>query len=298
MKKSYLFIFLLFLSLGLKAQELNVKVKVSAPRLNLVDPKVFQTLEKQISDFLNRTKWTEDEFEDFEKIEANVNISITGELSATSFAADIFIQTVRPVYNSNYKSQVLNFVDKVTFQYQEFQPIENSYNTYYDPLSSLLTYYAYLMLGADYDTYSLLGGDKYYQVAQKIINSISSTSNAMASEWRSDGDKRNKYWIIENILNPRVRPLRQAIYEYYINCLDKMAEDASRSRAVMLSALTTANNVHRAYPNSVVIPLFVDSNRDEIIEIFQGGGRGEQSKVYDIMVQLDPAQASRYNSIK
>lgn len=298
MKKSILFIFLIFLSFAAKAQELNVKVKVNAPRLNLVDPKVFQTLENQISNFLNRTKWTDDEFEEFEKIEANLNITITGELTATSFAADVFLQTVRPIYNSNYKSQVLNFLDKVSFSYQEFQPIENSYNTYYDPLSSLLTYYAYLMLGSDYDTYSLLGGDKHFQVAQKIINAIPSSSNAMASEWRSDGDQRNKYWIIENILNPRVRPLRQAIYDYYINSMDKMSEDASRSRAVMLSALTTANNVHRAYPNSVVISLFVDSKRNEIIEIFKGGGRGEQSKVYDIMVFLDPAQASRYNSIK
>ncbi|MBT8233338.1 MAG: DUF4835 family protein, partial [Bacteroidia bacterium] len=161
MKRSFVLIILLSCALFLKAQELNIKVKVNAPRLNLVDPKVFETLEKQISEFLNNTRWTDDEFEPHEKIEGNVNVTITGELSATSFAADFFIQTIRPVYNSNYKSQILNFVDKVSFSYQEFQPIENSYNTYYDPLSSLLTYYAYLMLAADYDTFEMLGGDKY-----------------------------------------------------------------------------------------------------------------------------------------
>ncbi|MBT8234547.1 MAG: DUF4835 family protein, partial [Bacteroidia bacterium] len=149
-----------------------------------------------------------------------------------------------------------------------------------------------------YDTFEMLGGEKYYQVAQKIVNAIQTSIKSLAGEWQSGGDNRNKYWIIENMLNPRVRPLRQAIYDYYINSIDRMHEDASRSRAVMLSALTTAGSVHRSYPNSVAISLFVDSKRNEIIDIFKGAGRGEQTKVYDIMVQLDPAQASRYNSIR
>jgi len=298
MKKNFLLIILFISSVALKAQELNIKVKVSAPRLNLVDPKVFQTLESQISEFINKTKWTDDSFEENEKIEGNLNITITAENSATSFSADIFLQTIRPVFNSNYKSQVLNFVDKVNFTYQEYQPIENSFNSYYDPLSSLLTYYSFLIIGADYDTFSILGGDKYYQAAQKIVASIPSNLSALVPEWNSLGNVRNKYWMTENLLNPRVRPLRQALYEYYINSLDKMSEDPSRSRAIMLSALTSINSVHQAYPNSVVIPLFVDSKRSEIIEIFKGGGRGEQSKVYNIMVNLDPSQASQYNSIR
>jgi len=298
MKKNFLFVVLLLTAMALKAQELNIQVKVSAPRLNLVDPKVFQTMEKQISEFVNNTRWTDDQFEPKEKIEGNLNITITSEISATSFTADIYIQTLRPVFNSNYKSQVLNFVDKVSFEYQEYQPIENSFNSYYDPLSSLFTFYSYLILGADYDTFAQLGGDKHYQVAQKIVSSIPSNITALRSEWTSEGSDRNKYWIMENIMNPRVRPLRQSIYEYYINSMDRMHEDASRSRAIMLSALTSINSVHRSYPNSVVVPLFVDSKRNEIIEIFKGGGRGEQSKVYDIMVLLDPSQASQYNSLR
>lgn len=298
MKKNLLIFVLLISFIQLRSQELNIKVDVSAPQLNLVDPKTFTTLQNQISEFLNNTRWTDHEYEEHEKIEGNINVTITSELSATSFTADVFIQTIRPVYNSNYKSQVVNYVDKISFAYQEFQPIENSVNSYFDPLSSSLTYYAYLILGADYDTFSMLGGDEYYQTAQKIISSVPTSNKAFVREWQSGGDRRNKYWIIENMLNPRVRPLRQALYDYYINSLDRMHEDASRSRAVMLSAITTANSVNRSYPNSVAISLFVDSKRNEIIEIFKGGGRGEQSKVYDLMVQMDPAQASRYNSIK
>lgn len=288
---------LLFSTLA-KSQELNINVDVSAPRLNLVDPKVFETMESQISDFINKTKWTDDEFEEFEKIEGNINITITAELSATSFAADIYVQSIRPVFNSNYKTQVVNFLDKVSFNYREFQPIQNSYNAFYDPLSSLLTFYVYLIIGADYDTYSLLGGDPHFETAQNIVNSIPTSNQSLVGEWGSQGDTRNKYWITENIRNARIRPMRQALYDYYINGLDKMHEDAARSRAVMVSALTTAKDVHRSYPNSAFMQMFVNAKREEIIEIFKGAGRGEQSKVYDIMVNLDPSQASRYSGIK
>ena len=297
MRKLFILVFLIT-GTFLKAQELNINVSVSAPRLNLVDPKVFETMETQISDFINKTKWTDDEYENHEKIEGNINITITSELSATSFTADIYVQSVRPVFNSNYKTQLVNFLDKVQFNYQEYQPIENSYNSYYDPLSSMLCYYVYILLGADYDSYSLLGGDPHYETAWNIVNNIPSGAGGLQGEWSSKGDNRNKYWIIENIRNPRVRPLRQAMYEYHINSLDKMNEDAARSRAIMLSALTSAQDVNRAYPNSVIIQIFVNAKRSEIIEIFKGAGRGEQSKVYDIMVQLDPSQASRYGAIK
>ena len=295
----YLIVFsFIFFSTLVRSQELNINVDISAPRLNLVDPKVFETMESQISDFINKTKWTDDEFEEFEKIEGNINITITAELSATSFAADIYVQSIRPVFNSNYKTQVINFLDKVTFTYREFQPIQNSYNAFYDPLSSLLTFYVYLIIGSDYDTYSLLGGDPYFETAQNIVNSIPTSNQSLVGEWGSQGDTRNKYWIMENIRNARIRPIRQALYDYNINGLDKMHEDAARSRAVMVSALTTAKDVHRSYPNSAFMQMFVNAKREEIIEIFKGAGRGEQSKVYDIMVKLDPSQASRYSGIK
>ncbi|NNE27471.1 MAG: DUF4835 family protein, partial [Saprospiraceae bacterium] len=171
----YLICCLLFTLTSIKSigQELNLNVQVKAPRLQLVDPRVFETLERDMYELINNTRWTDDEFEDFEKIEGNINVTITEELSNTSFRADFFIQTSRPVYNSNYKTQVLNFVDKdVTFTYRELQPLQNSYNTYIDQLSSLLTYYVYMILAADYDTYEPYGGDPHYQTVQNIINAI------------------------------------------------------------------------------------------------------------------------------
>ena len=249
-------------------------------------------------ELLNNTRWTDDEFEDFEKIEGNLNMTITEELSNTSFKADFFIQTSRPIFNSNYKTQVLNFVDKgVVFTYRELQPLQNSYNTYIDQLSSLLTYYVYMILAADYDTYSPYGGDPHYKTVQNIINAIP-PGIVQGTGWDQLGNRRNRFWMWENNNNPRLRPMREALYEYHRNSLDKMADDADRSRAIMVSALTTIDQVNNAVPNSSVVQMFADSKRTEILEIFKGASRGQQSKVYDIMVNIDPAQASQYAPIK
>lgn len=282
------------------AQELNIAVSVKAPRIINSDPRVFETLEREITEFLNNTKWTEDEYEDFEKIEGNLNITISEEQGQSTFIADFFIQTIRPVYNSNYKSQTLNFVDKsVGFEYRELQPIKNSFSVYSDQLSSLMTYYAYLMLGSDYDTFSPLGGDDHFKTAQNIVNAIPTGSTATFAGWQSiESNRRNKYWIIENMLNPRIRQMRQAVYEYYIQSLDIMHEDPDKARAIMLSTLNTISQINKTYPNTAAIQMFVDSKRQEIIEIFKGAAKGQQSKVYNIMVKLDPAQASNYNPLR
>lgn len=281
------------------AQELNISVSVKAPRVVNADPRVFITLEKEVSEFLNNTKWTDDEYEDQEKIEGNLNITIIADQSATSFTADFFIQSIRPVYNSNYKSPIINMVDNgISFSYQESQPIENNTNIYVDQLSSMLTYYAYMILGYDYDSFSPLGGDRYFALAQDVVNAIPSDNNAASRGWQSSGNRFNKFWRVENVMNPKVRPMRQALHEYYLAAMDQMTVDIDKSKAIMVSALTTIKGVNSSYPNSVAMQMFVDSKRDEIIEIFKGSSKGQQKKVYDIMVKLDPAQASEYNVLR
>jgi len=281
------------------SQELNFNVQVKAPRLLNADPKVFQTLEKDVREFLNNTKWTEDEYEDFEKIEGNLNITITEDASTTSFTADIFVQSLRPVYNSSHKTQIMNLVDNgVSFTYNEAQPIEDNAQSYVDPLSSVLTYYVFMILAYDYDSFSPFGGDPYYNIAQNVVSAIPTTNSAVARGWQALGNRRNRYWKVENMLNPKVRPMRQAIYEYHLISLDKMHEDVDKSKAVMVSALNTIQQVNNIYPNSAAVQMFADSKRNEIIEIFKGSSKGQQKKVYDIMVKIDPAQASQYNPLR
>ena len=195
MKNTILLFLISLLSTITLGQELNIDVQVNAPRLVNADPRIFVTLEKQITEFLNNTKWTDDDYEDYERIEGSLNVTITADQNATNFTADFFFQSIRPIYNSNYKSPLLNLVDSgVSFTYNEAQPIENNTNVYVDQLSSILTYYAYMMIAFDYDSFSPLGGDPYFNLAQDVVNSIPSDNRTASSGWQTNGNRFNKYW--------------------------------------------------------------------------------------------------------
>ncbi len=297
MKQIFLLGLLIFTS-SLLAQELKIDVKVNAPKLKLADPRVFQTMERSVSEFMNNTKWTSDEFEAHERIEGSMLITITEEYSASSFVADIAIQGIRPVYNSNYTTLIFNRLDKdFKLEYEELQSIEVSKGIYIDDFSSVLSFYAYLMLGMDYDSFAPLGGEQYFQVAESVLNAVPQNS-PNASGWSIGGKKENRYWLMENLLNPRYRPYRQSMYEYHRLGLDVMADDADRGKAIMVSVLKEMDKVNESYPNSIVLRNFLDSKRDEIIEIFKGGSRGQKNTVYNLMARLDPAQMSTYAVIR
>jgi len=290
--------FLMILSSSLLAQELKIDVKVNAPKLKLADPRVFQTLERSVSEFLNNTKWTSDEFETHEKIEGSLLITITEEYSTSSFVADIAVQGIRPVFNSNYTTLLFNRLDKdFKLEYEEMQSIEVSKGIYIDDFSSLLSFYVYLLLGMDYDSFSPLGGEQYFQIAESVLNAVPQNS-VNAAGWSLSGKKENRYWLMENLLNPRYRPYRQSTYEYHRLGLDVMSDDPDRGKAIMVSVLKEMDKVNESYPNSIVLRNFLDSKRDEIIEIFKGGSRGQKNTVYNLMARLDPSQMSNYAVIR
>lgn len=297
MRQFFLFFLMIFAS-GLIAQELKIDVKVNAPKLKLADPRVFQTLERSVSEFLNNTKWTSDEFETHEKIEGSLLITITEEYSTSSFVADIAVQGIRPVFNSNYTTLLFNRLDKdFKLEYEEMQSIEVSKGIYIDDFSSLLSYYVYLLLGMDYDSFSPLGGEQYFQIAESVLNAVPQNS-VNAAGWSLSGKKENRYWLMENLLNPRYRPYRQSTYEYHRLGLDVMSDDPDRGKAIMVSVLKEMDKVNESYPNSIVLRNFLDSKRDEIIEIFKGGSRGQKNTVYNLMARLDPSQMSNYAVIR
>lgn len=213
MRKNLIALFFLsFNSLFCFGQELNIRVNISTPKLKLADPKVFKTLEIAITEFLNNTQWTSDQFEDVEKIEGSLQINITEDLSTNSFVADFYIQAVRPIYLSSTTSTLLNHVDRgVPINYEEQNSINNNANGFTDNLSAILSYYAYLILGFDYDSFAPMGGQDHFQVAQNIVSSIPPNVSSGDRGWLSLGNSRNRYWLLENILNPRVRPYRLAL---------------------------------------------------------------------------------------
>ena len=209
MQKNSLFLTFLFaiastLLTPIAAQELSVEVSITFPKLQETDPVVFKTLERDLKDFLNQERWTDDEYKPFEKIECNFSINITTELGGNTFKADIALKAIRPVYGSEYKTVLINHVDRdVTFLYQEFQPIENGTEFFKDNLSAVFSYYVQLILGLDAGSFAPDGGAEHFHIAQNIINQIPSVVSETDKGWQSLNRKTTRYWIIENMLSPR-----------------------------------------------------------------------------------------------
>lgn len=282
-----------------QAQELNASVSVNTPTLSLTDPKVFETLEASISQFLNNQVWTDDEYKPEERIKVSITLTIAEEYSANTFKADLAIQAVRPVYGSSYETALLSHIDReVTFTYEQFQPLEYARNGYKDNLSQILSYYAYIAIGMDYDSFSPFGGQPYFQTAQEILNNVPSNVQSSNPGWRSIDGNRNRYWIIENILSPRVRPYRQAMYDYHRQALDIMAEDVEAGRRIMLQALEELNGVNQVYPNAMIIQMFTNAKGSEVVDIFKRGTAQEKNRVVQIMSKLDPSNAQKYREIR
>lgn len=283
----------IFLFVNGNAQEFDLKVSINAPGLSIADPKVLKTLEGEIQEFYNNRTWTDDNFEPEERIEGILQINISEDLSATSFNGSVLISTARPVYNSNYSTVLINHVDKnFKFSYEQNAPLRDNSVSYTDNLSSMLTYYAYLILGFDYDSFSPSGGNKYFKIAQNIIGNVPSNIQKAGFGWSASESSRNKYWIIENLLNPRFRPYREAFYKYHRNGLDLMADNATLAKSNILNSLKSIDRVNRSFRNSMLLQMFSNSKNTEILEIYKNSLKPEQRVVYNIMSTIDPAQSS------
>lgn len=280
------------------SQELNFNVSVVVQgSINSLtnDPELFRNLEKNVNEFLNTTKWTDDEYQSNERIKGNIQITITGEIAPTVFSSEIVLQTERPVYNSTYSSPMVNMIDKrMNFTWTGLQPLLKTTNTFYDNLSAILSYYSYVVIGLDYDSFSLNGGEPYFLKAQEIITSL--PSNYVRDDgWKNDDPfKRNRFWLIKNILDPTMRQFRQAFYEYHRLAMDKMFEEPDRSRAVLLSALTSMSQADKDNPNTYLIQVFGDTKKDEIVEIFKIADKGQKTKVKTLMVGMDASKSQKY----
>ncbi|MGB4960832.1 MAG: DUF4835 family protein [Saprospiraceae bacterium] len=302
MNRIIITVFLLICGIAsIYSQELNFRVSVITQSSinNLTnDPTFFKDMERKISEFINTTRWTEDDYLTHEKIRGSFQLTITEEYSANNFRAELVWQTERPVYNSIYSSPIINVIDKnVTFSFNELQPLLKTTNTYYDNLSSIISFYIYYTLGMDYDSFSTNGGEAHFLKAMEIITSLPS-GISRDEGWKNDGiGRRTRYWMIENVLNPRMRPFRQAFYEYHRLGLDKMYEEPDRSRAVMLSALTLVGQGNIDYPNTYLVQIFGDAKKDEIVEIYKGGDKGQKIKVKAIMVGMDFTKTEKYNAL-
>ncbi|HPV27369.1 MAG TPA: DUF4835 family protein, partial [Bacteroidales bacterium] len=231
------------------SQELYCNVQVSAQKIQGSNREVFQNMQRDIYEFMNSMVWTDNIFSFSERIECNLLINLDEQLSADEFRGTVQIQLSRPVYNTTYKSTVLNFVDNnFQFRYVEFQPLEFNPNSHTSNLVSVLAYYAYLLIGMDFDTYSQGGGTPYFQVAEKIVINA---QNAPEQGWKPyDGSRnRNRYWLVKNILDSEYSGVRQFIYLYHLRGLDRMESDMTRARTEIYESLRRLQEVYRQRPD-------------------------------------------------
>ncbi len=298
-KKYLSLVFLILLPGVIISQELNCNVQVSAQKVQGSNRQVFENMQRDIYEFMNNTVWTNHVFSYSERIDCNILINITNQLSADEFNGTIQIQLRRPVYNTTYNSTILNFIDNnFRFRYVEFQPLEFDPTIHRSNLVSVLAYYAYIILGFDYDSFSSEGGTEFFQMAEKIVLNA---QNAPETGWKPyDGSRnRNRYWLVKNLLDKEYEEVRQFVYQYNINGLDKLESKAAEARVAIVESLRLVQEVYRKKPDPFMylIQIVMEARTDELINIFSEAFPEEKSRVVQILTEIDPANKSKYEKI-
>jgi len=286
---------LLFCSLNVGGQELRCNVSVSSSRVEGTYKQIFESMRKDIYEFMNNHKWSDNIFTMDERIECNIFIQITEQISADEFKGTMQVQLNRPIFNSSYDTPILNIKDNdIQFRYVEFQPLEFDETSNTNPLTNMLAYYANIILGFDYDTYSPLGGSAFYQKARDIVNK---SQNAREKGWRAFEGNYNRFWLIENLTNKAYGPFRELIYRYHRLGLDVMAEKPDIGRAEIAEAMKNMQRIYRSKPDTYINRIFFDAKSDEIVNIFSRGSTDEKSRVMTILTECDPSNSGKYEKI-
>lgn len=291
MKKRITLILFLLVSTMAGAQDLNCIVEILTSQVQITNKQIFEDMKVSMTQFMNNRKWVNEDIQPNEKIDCVFQFNIT-MADVDNFKATLTIQSTRPVYNSSYNTPLFRYIDKeVEFTYVQFQNLEFQENTFSSNLTSVLGFYAYLIIGLDYDSYGLKGGDDYLKKAQQIRQAAQNMPG-----WNpNDGNGvQNRYYLIENMLDPRFQDLRVASYIYHIKGMDVMHESPEKGRAQVYESLKNIKNVYDQLPNSFVLRLFFNAKRDELIGIFSDGTPTEKNRAVELLGKMDIANKSKY----
>ena len=276
-----------------KAQELNCTVQVIAPQIANVEASVFESLEDGIRGFMNGRRWTNDNYEFDELIECTMQITISESIGNTRFSGSIQVQSNRPVYNSDYKTPILFVIDG-DFEFVWINGASILFNPgqHRDNLSSILAYYAYMILGLDYDSFGLEAGSEYFLKAQTIV---ANAQNSGGQGWLASQSKQNRYWLIENLLSQTFRPLRLCMYNYHRRGFDLLESDLEGARLNIADALIEMRSTNRIRPGSFNLQVFFLAKSDEIIKLFGPAPEAERVRLLPVLKQMDPGNISQYD---
>ena len=295
-----------FTCLFIKAQEIQARLTVNVNKDKVstqIDRKIFQTLQTGLTNFVNNRKWTPDVFQTAEKIQCNFLLNIDDVMGPNVFRATLTIQAARPAYNSTYQCPLINYIDQnLVFRYQEFQPIEFNENRVQgsDALASNLTavfaYWVYVILGFDYDSFSLRGGDPYFLKAQNIVNYAPEASEI--SGWKNFESQRNRYWLADNLNNNRFALIHDAVYSYYRHGMDLLYENEDEARNGVLNCLNFLSTIDKENPNSMIMQFFFQGKSTELVKLFSKAKKDVKDRALNHLLKLDITNSRIYNDLK
>ena len=295
MKKILCVLFACFLSFQVTSQELNAQVIVNSDLVNQTNQQIFKTLERALKEFINTQVWTEKVFLNQEKI----NCSFVFNLSAYSndqFEATLQVQSERPVYQTSYDSPVLNFLDKdITFSYQEFQPLFFNESSFESNLISLISFYAYVIIGLDADTFLHNGGNRYFEKARQVVNLAQSS---VRKGWKPGDGLRNRFWLIDSLRSNTFKEYRKTMYNYHRSGLDQMTNDPIAGKKALMLSIQDLEPLFQRRPNAFLLQLFFDAKVEEIVNLFQEGPKIDFKKTEDVLKKIAPFFGSRWKQIK
>lgn len=291
-----LMLFLCFCSCTF-AQELNCKIDVNTQRLSVNDAKIMKTLEQTLNDFMNNTRWTNDNFKPFEKIECSILMTIDAKSGDNKFSATLNIQTSRPVYNSDYKTTMMNWKDRnFQFTYKEFDPIEFSENSFTSNMASTFAFYAYMIIGMDYDSYSQGGGTPYFNKAESVMQQVPFGEPGWNPDNKDVNDRTRGNMVME-MQNSRYKGYRDAMYTYHMKGLDVMYDDPNLGRSSIATAIGAVNQLNTDFSNTMIVQMFNLAKSNEIAQIFDGSTKGDKDNVMRVMQKLDTQNSQKYQQI-
>jgi hypothetical protein len=279
---------------SIQAQEFNIDVTVSSARIEGTDQRIFESLKEGILNFMNNRVWTNVKFEPEERIEGAMVVNVKKK-EGNMIEAELNIALRRPTFKTNYNTPLFNYVDDdFVFEYVESQPLDFNENAYMSNLTSTLAFYAYYCLGLYFDSFGLYGGDPFFKVTDQIVTAAQSANE---SGWKAFDDKRNRYWLNENMMNATYKPIRQYIYEYHRLGLDKMSTKQDEGKAAILKSLEYLKQMYSERPSLLDIQVLNDTKRNEWKSIYSEGSQQDKTKAVNIFREIDPAHASEYEEL-
>jgi hypothetical protein len=296
MKTILLYALLVLFGFRAAAQDLNARVQVVSPKIQVTNKRIFQTLETAMKDFLNGRKWSADQILPQERIDCNFVLNITNWDGGSVFSAELQVQSSRPIFGSSYSSTLLNINDRdVDFTYNEGQTIDFSDQNFQGNLSSVMAFYAYIIVGMDYDTFSHDGGTPYFASAQTVVTNAQTGSY---KGWKAFDGNINRYWLAENLNNKLYAPLRDFMYDYHRNGLDIMADNANKGRKFITTLLPNLQQIDRQRVGSMFPLIFYTAKSDELVLLYGKADSQERLQAMNLLMKTDPANGTKYQVLQ